>query len=150
VVLGLLAEQVERAAGLPEDDDDDLGALAMEEYHRAGLALRSWMRPLLLALIVGAFGWFGAGRIAPLAWISAASACYLVASFALTISSRRWLTRALHDLDAGYWTAVVRERERWRRARSRWAGMLALLGTPLIGGAVRHKWQGMNSRYMVR
>jgi hypothetical protein len=43
VVLGLLAEQVERTAELPEDDSDDLGALAMEEYHRAGLALRSWM-----------------------------------------------------------------------------------------------------------
>jgi hypothetical protein len=135
VVLGLLAEQVERAAGLPEDDNDDLGALAMEEYHRAGLALRSWMRPFLFALIVGAFGWVAAGRVAPVAWILAASACCVVASLTLTVSSRRWLTRALHDLDAGYWTAVVRERERRRRVRSRWAGALALVGTPLIGGA---------------
>ncbi len=135
VVLGLLAEQVERAAGLPKDDNEDLGALAMEEYHRAGLALRSWTRPLLFALIAGAFGWFAAGRIAPVAWISAASTCCLVASLTLTVSSARWLTRALHDLDASYWTAVVRERERWRRARSRWAGMLALAAIPLIGGA---------------
>lgn len=135
VVLGLLAEQVERAAGLPEDDDEDLGSFAMEEYHRAGLALRSWTRPLLFALIVGAFGWFAAGRIAPVAWVSAASACCLAASLALTASSARWLTRAMDDLDAGYWEAVVRERERWRRAQSRWAGVLALAGTPLIGGA---------------
>jgi hypothetical protein len=135
VVLGLLAEQVERAAGLPEDDDEDLGALAMEEYHRAGLALRSWTRPLLFALIVGAFGWVAAGRIAPVAWVSAASACCMVASLALTVSSARWLMRALYDLDACGWMAVVRERERWRRARSRWAGVLALAGTPLIGGA---------------
>jgi hypothetical protein len=92
-------------------------------------------RSALFALIVGAFGWFAAGRIAPVAWISAVSACCVVASLTLTASSMRWLTRALHDLDASYWTAVVRERERWRRARSRWAGVLALLGTPLIGGA---------------
>jgi hypothetical protein len=135
VVLRLLAEQVERAAGLPEDDDEDLGALAMEEYHRAGLALRSWTRPLLFASIVGAFSWFAAGRIAPMVWVSAAGACCLAASLVLTASSSRWLTRALDDLDAGYWTAVVRERERWRRAQSRWAGVLALTGIPLIGGA---------------
>jgi hypothetical protein len=136
VVLRLLAEQVERAAGLREDPEEDLGALAMEEYHRAGLALRGWTRPLLLALIVGAFGWFAAGRVASVAWVSAASVCCLLASLALSVSSARWLTRALHRLDACYWTAVVRERERWRRAGSRWAGMLALVGIPLIGGAV--------------
>jgi hypothetical protein len=135
VVLGLLAEQIERAAGLPEDDSEDLGALATEEYHRAGLALRGWTRPLLFALIVGSFAWFAAGRVAPVAWVSAAGACCLAASLALTASSVRWLTRALQALDAGYWTAVVRERERWRRARSRWAGVLALASTPLIGGA---------------
>lgn len=135
VVLRLLAEQVERAAGLVEDDDD-VGAMAMEEYHRAGLALRSWTRPLLFALIVGAFGWFAAGRITPVAWVPAAGASCLLAWLALSLSSARWLTRAPLHLDACYWTAVVRERERWRRARSRWAGVLALAGIPLIGGAV--------------
>jgi len=135
VVLGLLAEQVERAAGLPEDDDEDLGALAMEEYHRAGLALREWARPLLFVSIAGAFGWFAADRMAPVAWVSAASACCLLASLALTASSARWLTRALRNLDADYRKAVVRERERWRRARSRWAAVLALASAPLIGGA---------------
>jgi hypothetical protein len=135
VVLGLLAEQVERAAGLPEDDNEDLGVAAMEEYHGAGLALRGWARPLLFTLIVGAFDWFAAGRIAPVVWLSTASTCCLAASLALTASSARWLTRVLHELDASYWTAVVRERERWRRAQARWAGVLALSGVPLIGGA---------------
>jgi len=120
---------------LPEDDNEDLGALAMEQYHRAGLALRSWTRPLLFALIAGAFGWFAAGRIPPVAWIPAACVCCILASLAVTASSARWLTRAPYDLDASYWTAVVRERERWRRARPRWAGVLALAGIPLIGGA---------------
>lgn len=132
---GYLLSRSSARRNLPEDDNDDLGALAMEEYHRAGLALRSWMRPLLFALILGAFGWFAADRIAPVVWISAASSCCLVASLTLTASSARWLTRALHDLDASYWAAVARERERWRRARSRWAGVLALAGIPLIGGA---------------
>lgn len=135
VVLGLLAEQVEHAAGLPEDDDNDLGATAMEEYHGAGLAMRGWTRPLLCALIVGAFGWFAGGRIAPAIWLPTAGACCLAASFALTASSARWLTHALYELDASYWMAVVRERERWRRAQARWAGIWALAGTPLIGGA---------------
>jgi hypothetical protein len=136
VVLRLLAEQVERAAGLVEDDDDDLGALAMEEYHRAGLVLRSWTRPLLFALIVGAFAWFSAGRVAPVVWVAAAGACCLLASLALSVSSARWLTLALLRVEACYWTAMVRERERWRRAHSRWAAVLALAGIPLIGGAV--------------
>ncbi len=134
-VLGLLAAQVECAAGLPEDDDEDIGALAMEEYHRAGLALRSWTRPLLFVSIVGAFAWLTPGEVAPVAWISAAGACCLMASVALTASSARWLTRAGRDLDACYLTAVVRERARLRRARPYWAGILGLAGVPLIGGA---------------
>lgn len=134
VVLGLLAEQVERAAGLHEDGSEDHGALAMEEYHRAGLELRSWTRPLLFVLIAGTVGWFAAGKAAPMVWILAAGACCL-ASLALTVSSARWLSGSLHDLDTDGWAAVARERERSRRASARWAAVLALAGIPLIGGA---------------
>jgi hypothetical protein len=135
VVPGLLVKQIECAAGLPADQDDDLGAMAMEEYHRAGLGLRSWTRPLLCVAIVGGAAWFAAGRVASAVWLLAAGVCCLLVSIAVTCSSKRWLTRTFRSLDADYRVAVVRERDRWRRARPRWAGVLALFSVPLLGGS---------------
>ncbi len=134
VVLRLLAEQVECAAGLSNDGSEEFGALAVEEYHHAGLALRSWTRPVLFAVIVGVAGWLASGRATPMIWIPAAGACCL-ASLSLTVSSARWLTRALRELDADDWITGRRERGRSRRARPRWAAVLAIAGIPLIGGA---------------
>jgi hypothetical protein len=135
VVLPLLADQIEHAAGLRRDDGD-LRALASEEHHRSGLAAQMWTRPLLFASTAGVVAWLGSGRIASALWISAAGLCCLLASLAVSLSSRYWLTHARKSFDPAYWMGAGYERERWRRAHMRWAGAIALLSVPLIGGGV--------------
>ncbi|MGH2911433.1 MAG: hypothetical protein ACRDJ3_03045 [Solirubrobacteraceae bacterium] len=133
-VLPLLAGEIERVAGLREHNDD-VGEIAMEEYHRAGLTMRAWTRPLLAFAIVAAIGWFAAGRIAPTAWIPAAIACSVAASAAVTVSCARWLGGALRRMDADTSRSVTVESARSRRASLWWAATLGLVAVPLLGGA---------------
>jgi hypothetical protein len=133
-VIPILAREIERVAGLREDYDDE-GEIAMEEYHRAGLAMRAWTRPLVAFAIVAAIGWFAAGRIAPAVWVSVAIACSVGVSAAVTVSCARWLVGAMRRMDADTMRSVPVERARLGRASLWWAGALALAAVPLLGGA---------------
>jgi hypothetical protein len=134
VVLPLVAGEVEAAAHLREDETAE-AELSMEEYHRSGLALRGWTRPVLVVAVVLVIGGFSAGRVPAIAWISAAVVGSVVACMAVTASSARWLGGAMATAGSDPARAMALEQARRRMASRWWAGSLAVAAIPLIGGA---------------
>lgn len=134
-VLPVLAAQVEATAGLHDDLADPDGDAPMAQYHHAGLVLRGWTRPLLIATVAFVADWLCAGRVAALIWIPLTAAAVALVSAATTASSARWLRRALAAAHADPLRAVTLERGREARTSRWWALLLLVTAIPLVGGA---------------
>jgi hypothetical protein len=135
-VLPLLAAQVEIAASLRDDVGISGKETPLERHHRAGLTLRSCTRPLLVATIVAAAGWFAPGHLPAVAWMAMAAFCAVVASSAVTRSSINWLRLASSAIGSDPTRAEALERERNSRANQWWAALLLIVGMPGIGAGV--------------
>jgi hypothetical protein len=134
-VLPVLASQIETAAGLRDDaaGADEDGAMAV--YHRSGLMLRGWTRPLLVAVVALVATWLFSGKVSTLVWIPLAVVGAAVASAVMTASSARWLRGALVAARYDPARAASLEHARGVRANRWWALLLFVVAVPLLGGA---------------
>jgi hypothetical protein len=132
-VLPLLAAEVESIAHMDQDSDDSVEAI--ETFHRSGLTLRMWTRPVLMLAIASGIAWFASGHSPTAIWVAAIVICCLGASLAMTRSSRKWLKASTGVVLADPQSALDIEQVRHARASRWWAGMLLVASLPLISGA---------------
>jgi hypothetical protein len=91
-----------------------------------------WTRPLASAAILATTGWFAHGRLDPPIWIGAVILGSAIAWGAVTRASLRRLNRSSHLATAATTTGAHNSH---KRSANRWQALLALVATPLLGGA---------------